>query len=149
MSTSTLASFPIFESTSFRRLSNAAKGAVGCSGLVTPQVSFTVDSVLDPIISSDSGSFSVCDASPYTYRTSAVSGVTHRWYLGATLVHTGEVYTMAANTILANETLGLLATNSSGCSSTLVTEILLVDDKADLTLTTNLTGDVLLSLIHI
>ena len=143
LSTNTLALFPIFESTSFRRLSSAVKGALSCSGLANPQVSFTVDSVSDPIISSDSGSFSVCDASAYTYRTSAVSGVTHRWYLGATLVQTGDVYTMAANTISTNTALGLRATNSSGCSSNLVTETLLVAPKAVLTITTGLTGDVL------
>ncbi|MDC1217876.1 hypothetical protein N8131_07170, partial [Flavobacteriaceae bacterium] len=143
LSTNTLASFPIFESTSFRRLASAKRGSIECSGLATPQVSFTVNSVSNPIISSDSGSFSVCDASAYTYRTSAVAGVTHRWYLGATLVNTGDVYTMAANTISTNTTLGLLATNSSGCSSTLVTAILLVAPKADLTLSTGLAGDVL------
>ena len=141
LSTSTLSAFQIYENITIRRLAFATRGSVSCSvGLTYPEISITVSSVTAPIISSNTNDYNVCTDQSYNFSTSAVGGITHYWYIGATQVATGDSYNLAAGTISTDSTLGLIAFNGT-CSSTLVTKTLKVAPLPSLTITTGLVSD--------
>ena len=141
LTSSVLSGFPVFESTTIRRVAYATKDDVTCSVNITyTELSFTVSSVIDPIITSNTTDYNVCSDQSYNFTTSTISGITHRWYLGTTLVHTGDSYTLDAGTISTDSTLGLIASSAS-CSSTLVTATLKVAPLPIITISSGLVSD--------
>ncbi|MGA0896877.1 MAG: hypothetical protein ACO3QK_06280, partial [Flavobacteriaceae bacterium] len=136
LSTNTLAAFPIFENITIRRVSYATLNGVSCAdGLLAPELSVTVTSIVDPVINLPVSGTSICVDQDYTFTTPPIGGVTHTWYLAGALVETGDSFTLTAGTIAVDTTLGLVAFNGT-CSSTLVSTTLEVTPLPSLTLST-------------
>ncbi|NDB29043.1 hypothetical protein EB151_05765, partial [archaeon] len=137
------------ESTKIRRVAKAVRGDVECSiNGISNIIEVVVSDVDDPVLSSSLGSFEVCSGQDITIQSDNNAGIdTHLWYLDGTLVSsdTTNSYTIRAGQLNSNAEIGLIVLSSAGCSSTLVSQTIQLNDDRDVSISTDLNGNNLCS----
>ena len=91
-----------------------------------------------PVISSEPAGFSYCVDDPVIFKaTGGNEGDTYYWRFADDILLTGEEVTKTAGSLSNGEIVKLYLVTSEGCSSTLVTQELTINDSPQISLTTD------------